>query len=539
MSSFASKAAPTAEKLRGGYYTPARLARFLARWAAEGGDHLLEPSCGDGAVLRELARRASELGQLQGVELFADEAAKARQVTGAEIHAGDFFEWFRREKWGIFGGVAGNPPYIRFGNWPERDRGRAMELMEAAGLPPSRLTNAWVPFTVGSVLALREGGHFGLVLPGELMQVGYAAPLRQFLVEHCSELALISFRRLVFDGVLQEVILLLGVRGQGPAVMRSLELDDAGDLRSPREVFRLPPAPMLVHDDEKWTKYFLPSEHIKALRAARSGGGLVPLGRYASVEVGVVTGRNSFFTMTPSEARDRQIDAWCRPLVARSSQLPGAIYDYTDLERQVGDDIRCLLLAAEEGDCEGWLDDALEAYIRRGERAAVHKGYKCSIRRRWWAVPATWVPDGFMLRQIHRHPLMIANRTNATSTDTVHRVRLTSQATVDQIVPAVFNSATFAMAEILGRSYGGGILELEPTEARALPIPPPELIDPGLIDRLDKLLRDDNVDRALDLVDTEVLIGILEWPEARVHAMRTAWRILRDRRLCRGKVPSK
>ena len=140
-----------------------------------------------------------------------------------------------------------------------------------------------------------------------------------------------------------------------------------------------------------------------------------------------------------------------------------------------------------------------------------------------------------MFRQIHRHPVLVANRTHATSTDTVHRVRLLSGISVDQLIPAVFNSATFALSEILGRSYGGGILELEPTEARALPIPPPELIDPGLGERVDKLLRDNDADGALELVDTEVLVGLMGWSPQRVADMRAAWVTLRDRRLGRGK----
>lgn len=535
MSSFTSKAAPSADKLRGGYYTPSAIAEFLAHWAARAGSSLLEPSCGDGAILSQLARCSGPTDGLHGVELFPEEAAKARESAGVDVHVGDFFDWFTQDRWGSFDGVAGNPPYIRFGNWPEADRGRAMELMQEAGLRPSRLTNAWVPFTVASVLALRHGGHFGLVVPAELLQVTYAAQLREFLVERCSELALVSFRQLVFDGVLQEVVLLMGVRGEGsPAVMHSLELDDARDLPAPDSVFERDQAPMLMHDDEKWTKYFLSSQHIDILRDARAAGELVPLGDYASVEVGVVTGRNKFFTMTPSEARDRGIERWCRPLVARSSQLRGAAYDEGDLRRQMDEDVRCLLLALEQGDLEA-SDDGLAEYLRLGESADVHEGYKCSIRKPWWSVPTTWVPDGFMLRQIHRHPLLVANRTDATSTDTVHRVRLVNDATIDQLIPAVFNSATFAMAEIFGRSYGGGILELEPTEARALPIPPPDLIDPALGERVDKLLRDNDPVGALDLVDGELLVTQLGWDGSRVDSMRAAWETLRDRRLSRGK----
>jgi hypothetical protein len=42
----------------------------------------------------------------------------------------------------------------------------------------------------------------------------------------------------------------------------------------------------------------------------------------------------------------------------------------------------------------------------------------------------------------------------------------------DELLAGIFfNSLTLAWAEVCGRSYGGGVLELEPREAEELPIP--------------------------------------------------------------------
>src|SRR3546814_559491 len=140
---FSAKTAPTDDKLRGGYYTPDAVAQFLARWVGEGAGRLLEPSCGDGAVLRHLAAGPSSL--TVGIERLPSEAQKAKSHPGSHVIASDFFHWFRESQHGQWDGVAGNPPYIRFGHWPEEDRKEAMKLMSDAGLKPSRLTNAWVP----------------------------------------------------------------------------------------------------------------------------------------------------------------------------------------------------------------------------------------------------------------------------------------------------------------------------------------------------------------------------------------------------------
>nr|MDT0666754.1 class I SAM-dependent methyltransferase [Micromonospora sp. DSM 115978] len=134
---------------------------------------------------------------------------------------GDFFDWFDQSRHGAFDGVAGNPPYIRFGSWDEAHRGPALELMRGLGMRPTRLTNAWVPFVVASLLAVRVGGRVGLVLPAELLQVGYAAQLRAHLVDECARITVVSFERLVFPGIQQEVVLLLAERGTGPAQVRT------------------------------------------------------------------------------------------------------------------------------------------------------------------------------------------------------------------------------------------------------------------------------------------------------------------------------
>ena len=113
-----------------------------------------------------------------------------------------------------------------------------------------------------------------------------------------------------------------------------------------------------------------------------------------------------------------------------------------------------------------------QRYILEGEKQEIHKGFKCRIRHPWYVVPSVWTPDAFLFRQIYLHPRMSLNETKASTTDTIHRMRLKKN-TIGQTLTICFhNSVTFAFAEVLGRSYGGGVpIELEPNEAEELPIP--------------------------------------------------------------------
>lgn len=526
MKTFAGKTAASADKVRGGYYTPAAVARFLARWVREAGPAILEPSCGDGRILRELAALSS---QARGVELVAHEAAKSRKF--APVDAESLFTWLHKTEAGGWDGVAGNPPYIRFGNWASGQREPALELMRRVGLSPTRLTNAWVPFVVASTVLVRDGGRVGLVLPAELLQVTYAAQLRDFLLSRFCQIMLVTFERLVFDGVLQEVVLFCGVVGAGPAQIRTVHLSDADSLAEAD--LAVESAPALLHEKEKWTKYFLRPAQIQLLRTLKQSDTMTRLGRMADVDVGVVTGRNSFFTFTDAQAQALGLMPHCVPLVSRSTQLSGLVYDADCRASDVAAKHRTWLLDAPRNPT----DPALVAHIDAGEAAGVHRGYKCSLRTPWWSTPSLWIPDLFMLRQIHLAPRLTVNAAAATSTDTVHRIRLhrgDPQADPTALAAVFHNSATFAFAEIMGRSYGGGILELEPREAEQLPIPPPAYASAELACDVDLLLKANEIDKALDVVDRHVLIDGLGLSGDLVANCRSAWVALRDRRTKRG-----
>ncbi len=198
--------------------------------------------------------------------------------------------------------------------------------MRREGLRPSRLTNAWVPFVVASTVLVRDGGRVGLVLPAELLQVTYAAQLREFLLSRFCEITLLTFERLVFDGILQEVVLFCGVAGARPARSTHGPPHRRRFTRR-RSDLDVESAPALLHENEKWTKYFLDPGAIQLLRTLKGSTAMTRLGSIADVDVGIVTGRNSFFTFTDAQARELGLMPHCVPLVSRSAQLSGLVYD--------------------------------------------------------------------------------------------------------------------------------------------------------------------------------------------------------------------
>jgi adenine-specific DNA-methyltransferase len=547
-----AKPVATYQKLRGGYYTPGTIADFLARWAIRSPTtEILEPGCGDGALLESAARALLECGAshqavaglIHGVEIDGQEAIHAVEriralnipVSPSLVHQGDFFAYCKSHLTDKrrFDAVIGNPPFIRYQTFLEDQRLIAFELMRRAGLHPTRLTNAWVPFLVASTLLLNQHGRLAMVIPAELLQVNYASELRYFISDYYNQVTLITFKKLIFKGIQQEVVLLLGERnGGGQTGIRTIEVNQAADLIAfePSELSGQPLKPM-DHSREKWTQYFLDQSEIALLRALRANADLTSAGDVMEVDVGVVTGLNDFFVLTQQQVAAWSLAPYVRPIVSRSGHLQGMRFTEENWQANAVNRLPVFLLNPPDVAFED-LPDSIKRYVMSGEEKGFHQGYKCRIRKRWYIVPYVWTPGAFMLRQVHGFPKIISNETKATCTDTIHRVKFRNGANGEPIAKAFLNSLTFAFAEVMGRSYGGGVLELEPREAEQLPLP---LIGAEQLnlDQLNRLLLAGKIADILDITDQVLLVEGLGLSHQDVKRLRGMWQKLRDRRINR------
>lgn len=527
------------DKLRGGYYTPEKISEFLVRWAVPKKDaDVLEPSCGDGQFIKSLVKMHGKNIKITGVELLKSEAHKASLFgnSNTNVIVSDAFKWFLESN-NNFDAVVGNPPFIRYQNFPEESRQLAFKLMQNEGLKPSRLINSWMPFVVLATQALKIGGRIGMVLPAELLQVNYAKQLRRYLSIKYKSIAIITFKQLVFKNIQQEVILFMAERKDCVSSNISLlEFENLEDLSHKKlSIKKLQHKIVDIdHDNEKWTHFFLNQNELELVRRVEKSNQFIRLGQIANVNVGIVTGNNDFFILNRTKLKDLKLSSCTSPIISKSNQLKGISFKESDysLISNLNEDVYVLDF---KGALRSKLSTNMEKYVIKGEKEGVTLGYKCRIRLPlWWNLKSTWIPDAFLLRQIHDGPKMIVNETESTSTDTIHRVKLKSNRISAKKLSAIFyTSLTFAFAEIRGRSYGGGVLELEPSEAENLPIPvfTSNLVIP--YKKLDNLVRQKKVLDALNLMDSIVLksAGL---DKSDILMLRNIWLKLRNRRLSRN-----
>ncbi len=539
------------KKLRGGYYTPQAITDFICKWAiTKPTQKVLEPSCGDGNFIESAIRRFKELGVsekklfglIKGIELVEDEAEKSKKkvakygLNSTTILNTDFFNYISNANGEAhFDVVVGNPPFIRYQNFPEEQREVAFKMMEKMNLHPNKLTNIWVPFLVISASKLNRFGKLAMVIPTELFQVKYAAETRVFLSKFFSRITIVTFKKLVFADIQQEIVLMLCEKdvttNKG---IRVLELNNLSELNS-IEIDKIHKAEVKIldHSTEKWTKYFLDTDEIELLRKIKADIRIKPCSDIMEVDVGLVTGRNEFFMLSKEVVSKWKLKSHTTKVVSKSNHFKGIIYSDEDFEQNVEDNNPVQLFLPEKKDY-ALLPKVCREYISYGELMNFHTGYKCRIRKQWYITPSLWSPNAFVLRQVGDYPKLIVNKTDASSTDTIHRVRFKTKVKPENIALSYLNSLTFAFSEIMGRSYGGGVLTFEPTEIEEIPLP---LLGTHKIDfkKIDALIRERRIEEVLDIIDKELLIKQLKFSETEVQMLKGIWKKLSGRRNGRKK----
>lgn len=532
------------QKLRGAYYTPLQLADAMVElFASQNISTVLEPSCGDGVFLDSLKNQKllNKVKKLTAVEIEPEEAEKVRSrysdFRQIEVCTEDFFDYYGRvlgkESFDL---ILGNPPYIRYQYLKESQREMQSEILTSHGMKANKLINAWVAFIVACIQLLSENGKIAFVIPAEILQVAYAEDLRLYLANNLAKITLITFEQLVFPDIEQEVVVFIGEKGKEEKGIRIIEmnnLDGFARLKLEQNGFQ-----KLQHVKEKWTKYFVTSEEMALIQKLRDDKRFAKFSDYGLINVGITTGNNGYFSVTEQTTEQYGLAEVTLPLIGRSSHAHGIYFTTEDWESNIVVGKRARLINFPDIPYEEY-PDGHKLYIALGEKNGEHKGYKCSIRDRWYIVPSVWVPDAFFLRRNNLYPKFVLNRCGAVSTDTMHRMKFNEGVKPENVLLAYYNSISFAFTEICGRSYGGGVLEILPGEMGNILLPKVENIAPELRDNLltyiDSVVRnDEDIEKALDIVDEELLVKTLGIDPDICRKCRTIWKKMQKRRLGRG-----
>lgn len=518
-------------------YTPDKVAKEVVRIGMQavssGQLCVLEPSAGDGAFLRAVLEKDVTEEQLTAVDV-DKEATKALEnlYSGTKVVTADFIEFALRRNAGRFNLIVGNPPFIKRDSYGSTFKESVRRLAKFSDFPASEMKNAWAAFVVGCTKLLRVGGALALVLPYELITVKYGRAVQLFLVQNGFSLEIFVPDKKAFPEIEQDAVILLARRtGTAPGgnTVHVRRVDECSDLTVMRSS-----AVDLMHERNAaidWKSILLDSETITLLHKLRKN--LSTIVEFCESSPGIVTAANEYFILNDSELKQRGLTRWSRKILKKGSYLPKSpVFGEEDITRISKNEPSNLVDFFVNEQLE--MSNAAIQYISECEKNGIHERYKCQRRKPWYRIPIVEPGDGFFFKRSHIVPRLCINDARVLVTDTAYRIRMKDDYSVRGLCFSFYNSLTLLFAEIDGRFYGGGVLELTPEEFRGLPISmfmPTEVEFDNFVGKMCNVSGSDI--GTVGYCDSQMrcVLGISEEQMARV---RTALKCLRSHRVGRA-----
>lgn len=558
---------PELRKARGAFFTPRPIAEYLAAWAVEDDPEaiVLDPTCGEAVFLEAAGKRLETLGaseeqlrrQVLGVDLHEDSVTESgrllrEQGLDGSFVVSDFFALSTPDKLDaklpLVDAVIGNPPFVRYQNHKGLDRKRAQKAALEQGVRISGLASSWAPLVVHACAFLKPEGRLAMVLPTELLTTGYAEDVRLWLKRRFKAVHLVMFERLQFDDALEKVVLVLA-RGTGGCKAFSLfPVEDSSDLPKLRlfgpQHFNVAPP-----KEGKWSDLMMPVED-RQLYDRVVDQHFVPLQQYGSPMLGTVTGANDYFCISDETRREYEIaDRHLAPISPPGTKhFKGLTLTRKQWEVLRVQNERVWMLLPKDDELAGLEDEddqGLRRYLEEGLAEEIDQAYKCQVRSPWYRPPIAPTPDLFFTYMSHRYPRLIENQAKVSFVNSMHGIRLGAEAPKEakSALPLlVLSAATMLGAELHGRSYGGGVLKMEPREAAKLPVPKPEvlakawrLLKPERA-RLERQLEQGLWTGVAKRVDEALLVGACRVSKSEVAQLHAAAQELRAGRIGRSQT---
>lgn len=469
----------TIENIRttGAVYTPPKVAaaivESLGGLGLPSGLKILEPSVGDGAFLREMRQRwvGDHYTLVDIDETVIRRLRRKEKSEGAgnvSLRAMDFLSLAAsliRDGRETFDVIIGNPPFIRSRNFTAKLKTSMAAVAQAMDYPRPQLKNTWAAFLASGARLLSPQGVMAFVLPYELITVAYGQEALRRLVPQFRRIDIYVSREKAFPEIDQDAIVLIAQRGgdaePGVYMNRVATLSDLTSGESQRLDLS-----QGADSAVELNAYLLEADTVSLLRRLRRSCDRLDV--YTGSAPGVVSAANEFFILRKDEVARLGFADWVLPILKKGS-LASHKPEFTasDFEALASrDPVYLLRIRGERED----LPPDLIAYLEFGEKQGFDQRYKCRNRSRWYEVPIVPKETAFVFKRAHSYPRLCLNEADVYLTDTAYGLRIKEGYSARGLTFSFYTTLTMAFAEMDGRFYGGGVLELSPNEFRGLPI---------------------------------------------------------------------
>jgi methylase of polypeptide subunit release factors len=522
------------------FYTPQEVAQILTDWAITDARNLvLDPSYGGcsflNAAFASLLKKGSHQPEKQVFGVDIDPSAKkylrdlfAAGATTQQYVNKDFFEVDMNHLGGQpFDAIVGNPPYIRYHDIPKNLQKRAEVRLAQLDMRISGRASYWAFFLLYSMHLLRSGGRLAMLLPGAILHTDYSARVRELLINRFEKVTIYLLQERIFEGTQEESVIICaeGAGQQNKAVCVNHVSTVEELIKAFENAHRQDRTVNGKEGDGGWLRAFTENRSLEIYDELTEEPHVVRLGEWVETRIGVVTGNNNFFIISQDERQQRDIpEKYFVPVIRRPAYISGLAATNRDL-RLVGRQGKDYLLLNPPPKL--WqMPKSLRKYIEQGEEAGVHLAWKCKSRKPWYIVPHTYIPRAFIPCMSASWPRVMVNRSDYTCTNNIIRLSWKERRpSTDwtRLALGTLSTLSHLSAELVGRSYGGGVLKLEPTELTRLAVPlVPQGVTQVLAREVDNLLRQNKQAEATDAVDRVLLDAIPTITRKKLAMLRSA-----------------
>lgn len=448
----------------GQFFTPYALAKAITEYTLKHtGDkvHVLEPACGFGSfisAIQDTCPNAVITGIEKDNEIFSD-ISSILNTENIELVCEDFLRFQPPTQ--KYDAIITNPPYTRHHHISQDLKLEYKETVKKTiGCELSGLSGLHAYFILYGMSMLKDNGIASWLIPAETFSVKYGRQITEYLMANTQILRIHFFQEdncQFKDALVSSCVLTIkNKKPNGNEVV----LITRGDYNSPENSINI--AASNLSEISKWQHIF-----IKPTDATDK-----TVSDYFTVKRGISTGSESFFTKKRSDWNSMGIeDQWLMPVLPSPRCVKSDIITSDTDGWPKEYDLAVLSLPTEMNEAE--LPESIQEYLSTCPEK-VRNCYTLQHRKKWFAIekrkPAPIVCT-YMGRNQNKPFRFILNRSNAVVMTTYLCLYPIVSLSEKQLQDACKKLNAIPVEQLVagGRTYGGGLCKLEPSELLAIP----------------------------------------------------------------------
>ena len=407
------------EKIKkyGQYFTPYKIAEFMARWVSKDTEKILDPAAGNG-IFGYFVKKVNPNAIVSGYEIDSEILEFFGTSEYMDVEVNDYLKtgWDKK-----YDAIICNPPYNRFQSIDNRHF-LIEQVRNKTKIRLNGYTNQYILFLAKSLYQLKEGGKLAYIIPTEFLNSKYGIPIKEYLIKSRILKSIINIENNIFDDAVTTscIMLIENKRNKHVEFISLSNMDEITCLDLNAE--KLYEESLLIDfndlkAEEKWLSFLKNDDHDVSAYS-----NLVNVKKYCRVSRGIATGANDFFVFNEEKRNKYGLDIdYFKLCLCRSSDLKTPVCSNETIKDLIKDNKNIYLL---DIDSKTTISESLNRYLKEGLKNGINEKYLPKCRTPWYSMERK-VPAPILISTASRGVFkVIRNLSEVNNLTTFHSVHM-------------------------------------------------------------------------------------------------------------------